>query len=82
MPVEFCHRLKQDSGISRSSSKAPRQPFTIGLYSSREFSVMGDKGKKEKKKKKVKSPVKDKTTVSALLNPATVPNKTNTPSKK
>lgn len=44
---------------------------------------MGDKGKKEKKKKKqVKLPVKEETTVSTLLNPATVPNKTNTPSKK
>lgn len=41
---------------------------------------MGDKG--QKKKKKVKSPVKEETTVSTLLNQSTVPAKANTPPKK
>jgi hypothetical protein len=44
---------------------------------------MGDKGKKnQKRKKQVKLPVKEETTVSTLLNPVTTPNKTNAPSKK
>jgi len=43
---------------------------------------MGDKGKKEqKKKKKVKSPVSEEVTVSTVLNPQTPPNKTNFPRK-
>lgn len=44
---------------------------------------MGEKRKKDqKKKKKVKSPVREETTVSTLVNPVAVPNKTNTPPKK
>ncbi len=43
---------------------------------------MGDKGKKEqKKKKKVKLPVSKEVTISTVLNPLTVPNKTNPPKK-
>ncbi len=44
---------------------------------------MGDKGKKDqKKKKKVKSPVKEETTVSTVLNPTDANKGSKTPPKK
>lgn len=44
---------------------------------------MGDKGKKnQKKKKKVQLPVKEDATVSTVLNPVTVPHKGKTPPKR
>ena len=39
---------------------------------------MGDKGKKDKSKKKkkvIKTPIKEENTVSSLLNPVSTPNK-------
>ncbi|HEX2620826.1 MAG TPA: hypothetical protein VHL11_11780 [Phototrophicaceae bacterium] len=46
---------------------------------------MGDKGKKDKNKKKkkvIQTPVREENTVSTLLNPVSNSNKNNTPPKK